>query len=92
MRHLLKITNIRKWVIEEVEEMLFKVHEERRRVAVEVRKGSCLTRILVEIFVIERVILLQFCDFLPTRLPGTQLLTLFNMYEKQVVNVSNHIS
>jgi hypothetical protein len=38
MRHLLKITNIRKWFIEEVEEVLFKVHEERRRVEVDVKK------------------------------------------------------
>ena len=59
---------------------------------VDVKKGICLTRILVEIFVIEGVILLTFCDFLPTRLPGPQLLTLVNMFEKQVVNVSNHIS
>jgi len=70
----------------------FKVHEERRRVAVDVKKGSCLMRIFVKIFVIKGVIVLTFCDFLPTRLPGTQLLTLVNMYEKQVVNFSNLVS
>jgi hypothetical protein len=75
-----------------VEEVLFKVHEERRRVEVDVKKWSCLKRILEEIFVIKGVILLTFCDFLPTRLPGTQLPALVNMYEKQVVNVSNLIS
>jgi hypothetical protein len=36
MRHLLKITNIQKWLLEEVEKVLFNVHEERRRVAIDV--------------------------------------------------------
>ena len=75
-----------------MEVVLFKVHEGRRRVAIDGKKGIFLTRILVEIFVIKGVISLTFCDFLPTRLPGTQLLTLVNIYETQVVNVSNHIS
>jgi hypothetical protein len=92
MRHLLKITNIRKWLIEEVEKVLFNVHGDRRGVAMNVNKGSCLTRIFVEIFEIKGVIVLKFCDFLPTRIAGTELLTLVSMYEKQVVNVSNHIS
>jgi hypothetical protein len=61
-------------------------------VAIDVKKGSCRMGKLAEIFVIKGVSVLKICDFLPTRIPGIQLLTLVNMYEKQVVNALNHIS
>jgi len=67
--------------------VLFNIHEERRRVEIDVKKGSCRMGILIEIFVVKGMTVLKFCDFLPTRIPGIQLLTLVNMYEKQVVNV-----